>query len=184
MNKLSNDTTAFAFRALGYVAAYRELGQQCADHNITVSAIVHAVSSGGTQAGLVAGAAFYDHRTRIVGVNVSRSDGAGIVENVREIARGTLEHLEGVPPGLDRRVEVIDGFIGEGYGIPNDAMREALSLAARYEGLILDPVYSAKAMAALLSLIRNEKFGRDDTVIFLHTGGNAVLPAYMGELGT
>ncbi len=170
--------------ALGYVAAYRELGQQCADEAITVSAIVHAVSSGGTQAGLVAGAAFYDHRTRIIGVNVSRPEGSGIVEHVQEIARDTLERLgEGVPPGVDRRVEVLDGFIGEGYGIPNDATREAISLAARYEGLLLDPVYSGKAMAALIAQIRAEKFEASDTIIYMHTGGNAVLPAYAGELG-
>jgi L-cysteate sulfo-lyase len=169
--------------ALGYVAAYRELGQQCADRNVTVSAIVHAVSSGGTQAGLVAGAAFYDHRTRVLGINVSRPDGEGIIENVREIARETLERLEGVPPGLDRRVEVIDGFIGQGYGIPNDATREALALAARLEGLILDPVYSGKAFAALLSMVREQKFTAGDTVVFLHTGGSAVLPAYVRDLG-
>lgn len=168
--------------ALGYVAAYRELGQQCADHNITVSAILHAVSSGGTQAGLVAGAAFYDHRTRILGVNVSRPQGAEMAENVREIARETLERLEGVPPGLDRRVEIVDGFVGEGYGVPSDAMREALTLAAHYEGLILDPVYSGKAFAALLSMVRSERFSAEETVVFLHTGGNAVLPAYLGEL--
>jgi L-cysteate sulfo-lyase len=169
--------------ALGYVSAYRELGAQCADLSITVSAIMHAVSSGGTQAGLVAGAAFYDHRTRILGVNVSRPVGAGIAQNVREIARETLERLEGIPPGLDRRVEVVDGFIGEGYGIPSDATREAILLAARHEGLILDPVYSGKAFAALLSMVRAEKFSASDTVVFLHTGGNAVLPAYIGELG-
>jgi 1-aminocyclopropane-1-carboxylate deaminase/D-cysteine desulfhydrase-like pyridoxal-dependent ACC family enzyme len=168
--------------ALGYVAAYRELGLQCADQNITVSTIVHAVSSGGTQAGLVAGAAFYDHRTRILGINVSRPDGAGSAENVREIAREVLERLDGVPPGLDRRVEIIDGYLGPGYGIPTDATREALSIAARFEGLILDPVYSGKAFAALIAMIREAKFNADDTVVFLHTGGNAVLPAYGEEL--
>lgn len=169
--------------ALGYVTAYRELGQQCADQSVTVSAILHAVSSGGTLAGLVAGAAFYDHRTRIIGVNVSRPEASGIVENVREIARETLERLDGVPPGLDRRVEVVDGFVGEGYGIPNEATREAMRIAARHEGLLLDPVYSGKAFAALLSMVRAGKFEPSETVVFLHTGGNAVLPAYVGELG-
>ena len=168
--------------ALGYVAAYRELGQQCADQNIIVSTIVHAVSSGGTQAGLVAGAAFYDHRTRILGINVSRPDGAGSAENVREIARDVLARLDGVPPGLDRRVEVVDGYLGPAYGVPTDAMREAMTLAARYEGLILDPVYSGKAFAALIAMIREEKFNSDETIVFLHTGGNAVLPAYVGEI--
>jgi 1-aminocyclopropane-1-carboxylate deaminase/D-cysteine desulfhydrase-like pyridoxal-dependent ACC family enzyme len=169
--------------ALGYVAAYRELGLQCADQAITVSALVHAVSSGGTQAGLVAGAAFYDHRTRILGINVSRPDGAGSAENVREIAREALERLDGVPPGLDRRVEVIDGHLGAGYGIATDAAREAMSLAARYEGLLLDPVYSGKAFGALIAMVREGKFSADETVVFLHTGGNAVLSAYAGELG-
>ena len=169
--------------ALGYVAAYRELGLQCADQNVTVSTIMHAVSSGGTQAGLVAGAAFYDHRTKILGVNVSRPDGAGSAANVRKIAREVLERLDGVPPGLDRRVEVIDGYLGPGYGVPNDATREAISLAATYEGLILDPVYSGKAFAALIAMVRDGRFGADETIVFLHTGGNAVLSAYAGELG-
>ena len=169
--------------ALGYVAAYRELGLQCADQNVTVSTIMHAVSSGGTQAGLVAGAAFYDHRTKIIGVNVSRPDGAGSAANVREIAREVLERLDGVPPGLDRRVEVLDGYLGPGYGIPNEATREAISLAAKYEGLLLDPVYSGKAFAALIAMARDGQFGADETIVFLHTGGNAVLSAYAGEIG-
>jgi L-cysteate sulfo-lyase len=168
--------------AMGYVAAYRELGQQCADQSVTVSTILHAVSSGGTQAGLVAGAAFYDHRTRILGINVSRPDGSGSAENVREIAREVLERLDAVPPGLERRVEVVDGYLGAGYGIPTDATREALALAARYEGLVLDPVYSGKAFAALIAMVREEKFNADETVVFVHTGGNAVLPAYVDEL--
>lgn len=168
--------------ALGYVAAYRELGLQCADQNVTVSTIVHAVSSGGTQAGLVAGAAFYDHRTKVLGVNVSRPDGAGSAANVLEIARDVLERLDGEPPGLERRVEVIDGHLGPGYGIPDDATREAIAMAATTEGLLLDPVYSGKAFAALIAMVRAGKFSADETVVFLHTGGNAVLSAYAGEL--
>jgi 1-aminocyclopropane-1-carboxylate deaminase/D-cysteine desulfhydrase-like pyridoxal-dependent ACC family enzyme len=76
-------------------------------------------------------------------------------------------------------VQVIDGYQGAGYGIPSDAMREAVELAARTEGLLLDPVYSGKAMAALIGEVRKGAFNAKQTVVFLHTGGTAALSAYV-----
>ena len=73
---------------------------------------------------------------------------------------------------------VDDGYIGEGYGIPTDGTIEAIDLLAAHEGILLDPVYSAKGMAGLIGLIRKGAFTRDQNVVFLHTGGAMALFAY------
>ena len=146
---------------------------------LAVDAIVHGSSSGGTQAGLVAGATLADSATRIMGVNVYKKHGGDIAGTVHALALETL-HLMGVPLlDVSSRVHVIDGYQGAAYGIPTDAMREAVELAARTEGLLLDPVYAGKAMAALIGEVRKGVFGPKQTVVFLHTGGTAALSAYV-----
>ena len=99
------------------------------------------------------------------------------------VLRGSLFGL-----GLDdveaahERVEVIDGYQGDAYGQPTDEMRHALNLAARHEGLIFDPVYSGKALAAFIGEIARGTFTRDQTIVFVHTGGTAALGAYADAL--
>jgi D-cysteine desulfhydrase family pyridoxal phosphate-dependent enzyme len=169
--------------SLGYVAAFDEIEAQAAALGVTVDAIVHGSSSGGTQAGLIVGATLADSATQIVGVNVYKKHGADIASTVHAIALETL-HLMGVPLlEVSSRVRVVDGYQGEGYGLPSDAMREAVMLAAQTEGLLLDPVYAGKAMAGLIGQVRNGKFARDQTVVFLHTGGTAALSAYPDAFG-
>ncbi|MCH2097983.1 MAG: pyridoxal-phosphate dependent enzyme, partial [Pseudomonadales bacterium] len=80
-----------------------------------------------------------------------------------------------LPPGA---VEIEDGHLGEGYGIPTKSMAEAVRLVARTEGILLDPVYSGKAMAGLLAMIRRGAFSEDDDVVFVHTGGAMALGVY------
>jgi D-cysteine desulfhydrase family pyridoxal phosphate-dependent enzyme len=168
-----------AVGSLGYVDAFDEIEGQAEAMGITVDAIVHGSSSGGTQAGLVAGATLADSATRIMGVNVYKKHGEDIASGVHALALETL-HLMGVPLlNVSSRVQVIDGYQGAGYGIPSDAMREAVELAARTEGLLLDPVYSGKAMAALIGEVRKGAFNAKQTVVFLHTGGTAALSAYV-----
>jgi len=93
----------------------------------------------------------------------------------------TAEVLSRIAPGMAPAadgVEVVDGFLGEGYGIPSAAMVEAVSLIASREGLLLDPVYSGKAMAGLLAMLERRAFVEDDDLIFLHTGGTPALSVY------
>ncbi len=168
-----------AIGALGYVAAFDEIAAQARALGVRVDAIVHGSSSGGTQAGLVAGAALAASATRILGVNVYEPSGDDVAKEVRALARETLARCGGDPDAADARVHVVDGHQGAGYGLPSAAMREAVELTARCEGVLLDPVYSGKAMAALFAEVRAGRFARDDALVFVHTGGAAALGAYV-----
>lgn len=160
--------------AAAFALAVGELvGQMKIDRGIpTPDAIVHSTSSGGTQAGLIAGGRIYGLPSRIVGISADESSAAlGAV--VRRILAG-LEQLLGAAPGAlasDRWPEIDDGFVGEGYGIPTAASREALELLARTEAIVLDPTYTAKAMAGLMAYVRAGRFQPNQTVLFWHTGG-------------
>lgn len=164
--------------SLGYVAAFDEIDAQARAMGLKIDAIVHGSSSGGTQAGLIVGAAAAGSATRIMGVNVYKKSGSDIAANVHSLALETMQLVSGPLEAVSERMHVIDGYQGEGYGIPSAAMREAVELAARTEGLLLDPVYSGKAMAALIGHVRRGKFAREQTVVFWHTGGTAALSAY------
>jgi D-cysteine desulfhydrase len=130
--------------------------------------VVHASSSGGTQAGLVAGAALAGLSTRIIGVSADESASA-LQAIVDSLARGVLE-LAGSGAHA-QPAEVRDAFVGNGYGIPTDESREALTLLARSEGVVVDHTYTAKALACLVSLIRQRSFSEGSTILFWHTGG-------------
>lgn len=158
--------------ALGYVRAMLELLDQMPAPDV----IVHASSSGGTQAGLVAAARLLRLPTRIVGI--SADDPAHTLQGtVRAIVAGVGELLDVDPDVVARgaAIEVDDRFVGDGYGIPTPASREALELAARTEAIFLDPTYTAKAMAALIAYVRQQRFTDKQTVVFWHTGGQVGL---------
>ena len=164
-----------AVGALGYVGCVGELLEQIHRVSLAMDALLVASGSGGTQAGLVVGRTVYAADFAIVGI----SDGeprAELEPTVRSVAGATGRLLD-VLPQWDR-VDVLDQYIGPGYGLPSDAMLEAVTLVARTEGLLLDPVYTGKAMAGLIDLVRSGRFGKDQTVVFLHTGGSAALSAY------
>jgi len=154
--------------ALGYARAVGELAAQVGLPDV----VVHSTSSGGTQAGLVAGCALYGSGTRVLGVSADDPEEA-IKSHVRVLVE-EMGGLLGVPGRQllpDRDLEVDAGFVGEGYGIPTAASREATELVARTEGIFLDPTYTAKAMAALLAYVRAGRFDAGTTVLFWHTGG-------------
>lgn len=154
--------------ALGFARGVAEL--VTAGHRPHV--IVSATSSGGTQAGLIAGAALLGLDARILGV--SADDGAAsLAGTVRTLVEGMAAALGAKPASLhlDRPIEVDDGFVGGGYGVPTPESTEALELVARTEGILLDPVYTAKAMAGLIARVRDGQFLPDETVLFWHTGG-------------
>jgi len=158
--------------ALGFALALAELVDQMPAPDV----IVHATSSGGTQAGLVAGCRLLGLSTRIVGISADDSS-ASLQSHIRAIISGMADLLEMDPLKLARgtALEVDDRFVGDGYGIPTDDSREAIDLCARTEALFLDPTYTAKGMAGLIAYVRQQKFKENQTVLFWHTGGQVGL---------
>ena len=159
--------------ALGFVRAMQEATTQLEAMNVRPNYLFHSSSSGGTQAGLMAGCQLMDdEHLQIIGVSPD-DPSASIAAAVTEIVSGIYQLLGvAITPA---RATVLDGYIGAGYGIESSASREAIKLVARTEGVLLDPVYTAKAMAALLDWIRAGKLTETDTVLFWHTGGQLAL---------
>ncbi len=158
--------------ALGLARAVGEL----VTAGVVPDVIVHSTSSGGTQAGLVAGCALHGLSTRIVGISAD-TPAAEMRQIVATLLRGIAERLGEDPslfPGADA-IEVDDRFIGDGYGIPTDPSREAADLLARTEALVVDQTYTAKALAGLIGWIREGRFRDSDTVMFWHTGGQVAV---------
>lgn len=158
--------------ALGFVRAIGEVKAQLDAMNLKIDAIFHSSSSGGTQAGIVSGLQLFGLND-VQDIGVSPDDSSeSIGGEVRRVIHGVGEML-GVE--LNDQVTVLDEFTGDGYGIPSPAGEDGLAMLARAEGVVLDPVYTAKAMAALIDWVRAGKFGKDDTLLFWHTGGQLAL---------
>ena len=163
--------------ALGYAAVALELLVQANEIGLHTDRLVHATGSAGTQAGLVAGLHAMSSPVRVLGIGV-RLPRDKQEANVLRLAQATAAHL-----GLDRpvpaaAVEANCDYVGAGYGVPTPGMVEAVTMVARLEGVLLDPVYSGKGMAGLIDLIRQGVFTAGQTVVFLHTGGSAGLFGY------
>ncbi len=175
-----------AVGSLGYVECARELTEQGRERGLRVAAVVTAVSSAGTQAGLVAGFAALGEPVRVVGINVYKEDHAAQEATLAALAQEVAAAIE-IPPIAEASLWVRHEFLGGGYGVPTEPMREAIELTARHEGILLDPVYTGKAMAGLISLVRNGEFeqlasGEAGAIVFLHTGGTPGLFAYRDAL--
>jgi len=166
--------------ALGYVVCANEIVAQSAAAKIDYDWIVMATGSTGTQAGLVAGLHALDRNLPVMGISVRQAREAQI-RAVHRLTAKTLEKLGAAEIALSR-ICVDDGYVGDGYGMPAPSTLEAIDLAARFEGLLLDPVYSGKGMAGLIGLVRANFFRPSDKVLFLHTGGSAALFAYENSL--
>lgn len=159
--------------AMGYVSAAAELAAQMDAKELRFDAILLSSSSGGTHAGLAVGAAlFLRPGTRLLGVSPD-DPSADIASKVGTIVQGIVSML-GVPVDVDP-IEVLDEYIGDGYGIESEGGREALRLMARTEGILLDPVYTAKTMAGLIDWVRKGAFTASQNVLFWHTGGQMAL---------
>ena len=138
--------------------------------------IIHATSSGGTQAGLLAGCALFEMKTRVIGI--SADDPVSSIGSVVErIGEGIEEHLGLTRGALDiaSRFEADASFIGDGYGVATEASKEAQHVAARTEALLTDHWYTAKALSALFAYGRAGQFPDGCTVLFWHTGGQVGL---------
>lgn len=154
--------------ALGFARGVVEL----ASAGVKPDVIIHASSSGGTQAGLVVGCALVGLETRVIGVSADETT-ASLQSIVGSLLDQIADRLGAKPAsvGRDRPVDVDDGQVGAGYGVPTEASAEALELVARREGILLDPVYTAKAAAGLIARVRSGELGPEKTVLFWHTGG-------------
>jgi D-cysteine desulfhydrase len=174
-----------ALGAAAYALAFEELWVQVegisAREPLSFDRVVFASSSGGTQAGLVVGAKACGYEGQVLGISVDKT-GGHLYETVSALLVPMAERL-----GLELRfgpqdVQVDDRFMGGGYAVLTDAEREAVRLVARTEGILLDPVYTGKAMAGLIGLIRKGEIGADERVLFWHTGGSPALFAYADGL--
>ncbi len=156
--------------ALGYSLAFDEFLAQ----KMEMDAIVIASSSGGTQAGLVLGAKRAQWSGRVLGISIDHTQ-AELSARVAELATQAAERLGEPFSIVAQDVLVEDGFLGAGYGVLDEPEKEAIHLFAKHEGLFLDPVYTGRAAAGLIGLIRAGAFRPKERVLFWHTGGTPAL---------
>jgi D-cysteine desulfhydrase len=166
--------------ALGYVACAEELMAQSFEQGLQIDHIVCASGSAGTHAGMLVGLEAANRGIPLTGINVRRErrEQEG---NVHTLAVATAELL-GVAAPAREKVVALDEWVGPGYSLPTNEMSEAVRLVARLEGVLLDPVYTGKAAAGLLDLVRRKAFGKAQNIVFLHTGGSPALYAYQDAI--
>ncbi len=159
-----------ALGALGYVVAVEEVSQQMKALHVEFDHFVSAVGSGGTLAGMLLGKSAYGLKAQIHGINVC-DDAPHFQERVSSIIRDAKRRF-GFEISLQKKdIDIIDGYVGKGYGLSRQEEIELIKLVARTEGIILDPVYTAKAMFGLRDQIRKGRFAKQEKVLFWHTGG-------------
>jgi len=167
-----------ALGALGYVTCALELADQANHLGLAIDRLVTATGSAGTQAGLVAGFEGARCGIPVLGIGV-RAPKAAQEDKVFALAAQTADLL-GVAGAVARESVLANcDYVGDGYGLPTAGMIEAVTLLARTEGILLDPVYSGKAMAGLIDLVRRGELRRGHNVVFLHTGGAVGLYGYL-----
>lgn len=160
--------------AVGYVAAVEELAQQLTEQDLTLDRMVFTSGSAGTHAGLLVGIKALGLKVRAEGI-YDDENGTALLTKIKKLTAETAAHL-----GLSLEFSETDFILHQqygrlGYGVITPAERDALYLLARTEGIIADPVYTARSLAALLDLIRQGVYGPDETILFWHTGGVAGL---------
>jgi len=153
----------------GYLAATGEIAGDLSAAGIEAAHLVCATGSGGTQAGLTLGAALWELPISVWGVNVCDDEAWFLNKIARDIADWRARYRLAIPAAVEPRV--IDGYVGPGYARAGREVFETIALAARLEGLILDPVYTGKAFHAMLKEIEAGRFEGERDIVFLHTGG-------------
>jgi D-cysteine desulfhydrase len=167
--------------ATGYVACAEEILCQTFALGINLDRIICASGSAGTHAGLVTG--FYGNNSNIpvIGINVSRPK-AEQEELVYDLVQRTAKHVGSKSDIAREAVICFDEYVGPGYSLPTPEMAEAVRMLARLEGVLMDPVYTGKAMAGLIDLVRKGTFNKDENILFVHTGGSPALYVYMRDI--
>ena len=166
--------------ALGYVFAVEEYMKQ----GLHSDWFVFGTSSGGTHAGLVLGQRVFGYNGQVLGISIDESK-EWLQSHVSALATATSERIGPRIEFGPEDVQATDAYCSAGYGVLTDAEREAVKMFARYEGLLLDPVYTGRAAAGLIDLVRKGFFKKDETILFWHTGGQPALFAekYSDALG-
>ena len=167
--------------ALGYLNCALEFMDQANREGIVIDHVVHATGSAGTQAGLVVGLQMTNSGIPLLGIGVNAPKDAQ-EEKVWALTQETAA-LVGAPDCVAREDIVANcDYVGDGYGIPTQAMNDAVMLLARLEGLLFDPVYSGKGLAGMIDLVQKGFFQQAKNIVFVHTGGVAGLFGYSGQL--
>lgn len=167
-----------AIGATGYVACAEEIQQQLFNMNLRIDHMVVPSGSAGTHAGIVVGMYGTNAGIPVSGINVSRKKDVQ-EEIVHKLAVETAQRLSMRDTVPADQITCYDDYVGPGYSLPTDSMIEAVKLLAQTESILLDPVYSGKAMAGLIDLVRKGHFPQGANVLFLHTGGSPALYAYL-----
>lgn len=170
--------------AWAFIEAMSELEAQRQSMNEEFSHIAFASGSGGTHAGMLLGQKVLNLRYQIYGFSVDKGepDAPSLGDQILEIASRTNTRFElGLQVGADD-VVLDESVVGTGYGRVGSVEREAIQMLARAEGIVLDPVYTAKAMAGLIGMVRSKKWTKKDKVLFWHTGGEPAIFAKAAEL--
>ncbi|MBI2845303.1 MAG: D-cysteine desulfhydrase family protein, partial [Chloroflexi bacterium] len=167
---------------IGYVAAMEEILGQLRDKGLKAEHMVMAASSGGTQTGLVLGKKLFGYDGEIIGISVALPK-QQLIADMLSLAQRTIARWGFEITVLADDFLVYDDYLGAGYGVSGPPEVEAIRLVAQREGILLDPVYTGRAMAGLIDLIRRGTFHQDETIVFWHTGGTPSLFTYAQELG-
>ncbi len=162
-----------ALGALGYVESALEIAQQC-EGAVSVSSVVVASGSAGTHAGLAVGLEQVMPDVELIGVTVSRT--VALQQPKVEALQQAVAHALALTASAP--IRLWDDYFAPGYGKPNEEGLEAIKLLARLEGILLDPVYTGKAMAGLIDGVAQKRFKDEGPIIFVHTGGAPALFAY------
>lgn len=170
--------------AAGFVYAVAELQAQLNEMSVEVSHVLFASSSGGTQAGLVLGAYMFKKPFKLIGIGIEKGEtGEDSLETqIINIANSTAKRLKVDTQFSLEDITVRNDYIGKGYGIVGELERQAIRLTAKTEGILLDPVYTGRAMGGLIDMIKRSEISSNDTVLFWHTGGVPALFPYSAEL--
>ncbi|MDF2178178.1 D-cysteine desulfhydrase family protein [Aliiglaciecola sp. CAU 1673] len=166
--------------ALGFANALVELCRQTQE---PFSHIVFASSSGGTHAGLLAAAKWMALPTQILGIRIDKEEnnGSPFQQQLLSLSQDVLTDLEPLANLSAEDIVLNEDYLGQGYGVMGEPEQEAISLMASLEGILLDPVYTGRAMAGLLDLVQKGHFSAEDKILFWHTGGAPAIFAYADE---
>jgi D-cysteine desulfhydrase family pyridoxal phosphate-dependent enzyme len=172
--------------ALGFVEAVRELTLQAEAAGAAISHVVFPSSSGGTHAGLLVGRSLFRETFHLVGIGIDKGEAGEkpLEETVAALAGATAERLGSAVRFGPDQVDIRGEYLGGGYGVVGDLERRAIRMTASTEGIFVDPVYTGRAMGALIDLVERGDLTREDTVLFWHTGGTPALFAHAAELAT
>lgn len=170
--------------AVGFVEAVFELQAQLDELGVSVNCIVFASSSGGTQAGLIVGKEMLAQKFELIGIGIDKGEAgeAPFADHVLQLANATAERLEVNTKFYMSDIMIRNEYLGGGYGVVGDPERRAIRLTAETEGILLDPVYTGRAMGGLIDMIEQGEFNSNDTVLFWHTGGLPALFSHAKEL--